>query len=261
VLDALVAGTAIAAACGVVGMFLVLRAQVFAGDALSHVAFTGGLAAAAGGVDVRFGVFAASVVVAVGMGVIGTRRADDAAIGTMFVWVLGIGALFLAVFTTHRSGSGNGAAAVRVLFGSILALTRSDVWLALAVCAAAIGVVIALARPLLLVSLDPQLARALGVPARALEIAFLAAVGAVAAEATQAIGALLLLGLLAAPAAAALRVAPNPFAALAWSAALAIGAVWTGLALTSVEPRLPASTAIVSVAAAAFVAARVNFSR
>lgn len=259
-LDAFVAGTAIALACGVVGMFLVLRAQVFAGDALSHVAFTGGLAAAAGGVDVRFGVFAASVVVAVGMGVLGARRADDAAIGTVFAWMLGLGALFLALFTTHRSAA-NGAVAVRVLFGSILGLTRGDRWLALGVSVAAVAAVLAVARPLLLASLDPQVARAVGVPVRALEIAFLAVVGAVAAEATQAVGALLLLGLVAAPAAAALRIARNPYAALAWSAALAVGAVWIGLALAWAEPQLPPSTAIVAVAAAALVAARVSFAR
>ena len=260
-LDAFVAGTAIAVACGLVGAFLVLRAQVFAGDALSHVAFTGGLAAAAGGVDVRFGVFAASIVVAVGLGVLGTRRADDATIGTMFAFVLGLGALCLALFTTHRSAGGNGAAAVRVLFGSILGLTGRDVRLAVAVGGAAVAAVVALGRPLLLASLDPQLARALGVPVRALEIAFLAVVGAVAAEATQAVGALLLLGLVAAPAAAALRVARSPYAALAWSAAFAVGAVWLGLLLAWAEPHVPPSTAIVSVAGIALVAARVRFAR
>ncbi|HEY4456200.1 MAG TPA: metal ABC transporter permease, partial [Pseudonocardiaceae bacterium] len=52
---ALLAGTAIAAACGLVGYFLVLRAQIFTGDALSHVAFTGALAALAFGVDARVG--------------------------------------------------------------------------------------------------------------------------------------------------------------------------------------------------------------
>jgi ABC-type Mn2+/Zn2+ transport system permease subunit len=48
--NALLAGGAIAIACGLVGYFVVLRVQVFAGDALSHVAFTGALAAAALGV-------------------------------------------------------------------------------------------------------------------------------------------------------------------------------------------------------------------
>ena len=44
---ALLAGTPIALACGLVGYVIVMRGQVFAGDALSHVAFAGALAAAA----------------------------------------------------------------------------------------------------------------------------------------------------------------------------------------------------------------------
>ena len=55
--NAVLAGTFVALACGVVGYFVVLRAQVFAGDALSHVAFTGALAAAAAGLDTRIGLF------------------------------------------------------------------------------------------------------------------------------------------------------------------------------------------------------------
>ncbi len=48
-------GSFVGIACGLVGYFVVLRAQVFAGDALSHVAFTGALAAAALGIDIRAG--------------------------------------------------------------------------------------------------------------------------------------------------------------------------------------------------------------
>ena len=67
--NALLAGTFVGAACGLVGWFLVLRAQVFASDALSHVAFTGALAALAAGIDLRVGLFGATVAVGVGMGV------------------------------------------------------------------------------------------------------------------------------------------------------------------------------------------------
>jgi zinc/manganese transport system permease protein len=253
--NALLAGTAIGAACGLVGAFLVLRAQVFAGDALSHVAFTGALAAAAAGIDLRVGLFTATIAVGLGMGLFGDRaQADDATIGTVFAWVLGVGVLFLAIFTTHHS-TGNGSTAVRVLFGSIFGLTRNDAVLAVAVAAVAVAATLALARPLLFASLDPDVAGALGVPVRLVGLLFLAIVGAVAAEATQAVGALLLLGLVAAPAAAAGRLARNPYLVLALSALLAVGAVWSGLALAYVEPHLPPSTAIVSVAAAALVAA------
>ena len=60
---AFLAGTAIALLSGLVGFFVVLRGQVFAGDALSHVAYAGALAALAAGVDLRFGLFAATVAV------------------------------------------------------------------------------------------------------------------------------------------------------------------------------------------------------
>ena len=69
--NALLAGTFVALACGVSGWFVVLRGQVFAGDALSHVAFPGALAAAAAGVDERVGLFAATVAVGAGIGALG----------------------------------------------------------------------------------------------------------------------------------------------------------------------------------------------
>ena len=253
--NAFAAGTVIGAACGLVGYLLVLRAQVFAGDALSHVAFTGGLAAAAAGIDIRAGLFAATIGVALTMSGLGRRaRADDVTIGIVFAWILGLGVLFLAIFTTQRSGS-NGTAAVRVLFGSIFGLSRGDVWLAAGVAGAAIAATLALARPLLFASLDPEVAEARGVPVRLLGLAFLALLGATSAEATQTVGALLLLGLLAAPAAAAERLTRNPYTGLAVSTALAVGVVWAGLTLAYVEPKLPPSTAIVSVATAVFAAA------
>src|SRR5947199_297806 len=81
---ALAAGTAIALLSGLVGYFVVLRGQVFAGDALSHVAYTGALAALAAGVDLRLGLFAGTVLVGLLLGVLGGRAgADDAVIGVV----------------------------------------------------------------------------------------------------------------------------------------------------------------------------------
>ena len=92
--NAFLAGTAIALASGLVGYFVVLRAQVFAGDALSHVAFTGALAAAAAGIDVRIGLFAATIAIALLLGVLGDRaHPDDVEIGVVFAAILGLGVL------------------------------------------------------------------------------------------------------------------------------------------------------------------------
>jgi zinc/manganese transport system permease protein len=253
--NALLAGTFIALACGGVGYFVVLRAQVFTGDALSHVAFTGALAAAAAGLDTRIGLFAATVGIALLLGGIGRRAgADDVAIGIVFVWVLGLGVLFLALFS-GGPGGGNGLLGARALFGSIFGLNAADARLAALIGLLVLAGVLAIARPLLFASLDPAVAAARGVPVRALGLGFLALVGVTAGEATQAVGALLLLGLLAAPAGAAQRLTPNPYLALALSAVLAVAAVWLGLALSYAVPSVPPSSAIVAVASAIYLIA------
>ena len=255
---ALVAGTPVALACGLLGYFVVLRSQVFAGDALSHVAFTGALAAAAAGVDVRIGLFIATVAVAAAIGALGGRaHGDDVVVGTVFAWVLGLGALFLSIVTSSRSAS-NGVAGVHVLFGSIFGLSVGQARLAAVVAAAVAVAVIAVARPLLFASLDAAVAEARGIPVAALGVGFMCLVGITSAEATQAVGALLLIGLFAAPAGAAHRLTVNPYRGLALSGALAVGALWLGLAIAYLVPTLPPSSAIVGVAGATYLAAAVS---
>jgi hypothetical protein len=113
----------------------------------------------------------------------------------------------------------------------------------------------AIARPLLFASIDESVAAARGVPVRLLGVGFLALVGAAAAEATQAVGALLLLGLLAAPAATALLLTARPYLGLVISAGLGVAEIWAGLALAYAAPSLPPSFAIIAVATAAYLAA------
>jgi zinc/manganese transport system permease protein len=253
---AFLAGTAVALAAGLVGYFLVLRAQVFTADALSHVAFTGALAALAAGLDARIGLFAVTVLVALGMGGLGRRgRPDDVVIGGVFAWILGLGVFFLTVYTTTRSGTGNGSASVTVLFGSIFGLSAGRAALTAIVALAISAVMLVIARPLLFASLDEQVAAARGVPVRLLGFGFLALVGGTAAESTQVVGALLILGLLAAPAGAATRLTARPFVAMGLSAAIAVGSVWIGLTASYLVPRMPPSFAILAVATAAFLAA------
>ena len=104
-------------------------------------------------------------------------------IGIVFAWVLGLGVLFLALFSS--SSGGNGLLGARALFGSIFGLSGGAAQLA-----AAVGLVIALAvaaiaRPLLFASVDPDVAAARGLAVRAIGLLFLVLLGATAAEATQ----------------------------------------------------------------------------
>ncbi|MET8623805.1 metal ABC transporter permease [Kitasatospora sp. NPDC004669] len=251
---ALLAGTFIALACGLVGYFLVLRAQIFTGDALSHVAFTGAMAALAGGWDLRLGLFAATIGVGLLIGGLGRRgRADDVVIGSVFAWILGLGAFFLTIYTTSRSGA-QGGAGTSVLFGSIFGLHGNQTTVAVAIAGAVCVLVLLIARPLLFTTLDEAVAAARGVPVRLLGFAFLALVGATAGEATQAVGSLLLLGLLAAPAGAAIRLTGRPFRALGLSAGLAVAEMWGGLLLSAAAPELPPSFAIMATASAVYTA-------
>jgi zinc/manganese transport system permease protein len=251
--NAFLAGTAIAVAAGLTGYFVVLRGQVFTGDALSHVAFTGALAALAAGIDVRLGLFAAVLAVALLLGVLGDRgRADDVAIGAVFAWVLGLGVLFLSLFTANRSST-NSAAGVNVLFGSIFGFDAGRAWWATAASIAVVIVLLAILRPLLFASIDPIVAAASGVPVRALGFGFLLLVGVVAGVAAQAVGALLLLALLAAPAAAAQHLTVRPAVALMLSAGIAVGSMWIGLAVSYRVDDIPPSFAITATLTICYV--------
>jgi zinc/manganese transport system permease protein len=251
--NAYLAGTFIALACGTIGWFVVLRGQVFAGDALSHVAFVGAIGAAALGVDERVGLFVLTLALALAMGALGRRaQADDVAIGTTFAWILGIGVLLLAVLAGSAGGA-SGVTTANTLFGSIYSLGAGPSWTAAAIALVVTLMVLAAARPLLLSTLDPQLAALRGLPVRVLGLGFLAALAVVTAESTQAVGALLLLGLIAAPAGAASSLTSRPFRGVAISGAIAVGATWGGLALSYAVNGLPPSSAIIGLAAAAYV--------
>ncbi len=245
---AFIAGGTIALASGLVGYFLVLRGQIFTGDALSHVSFTGALGALALGIDLRYGLYFGCILVALLMGAIGKRgAADDVVIGSVFSFVLGFGVLFLAISATRSQTGADAATGVNVLFGSMLGLSNSETALDVIVGAVVIIVMVCLGRPLLFASIDPFVAEARGLPVKALGMCFLVIVGITAGEATQAVGALLLLGLLATPAGAAHRLVTRPFVALWLSAAIALGSVWIGLILSYAFPVLPVSFSILSL--------------
>jgi zinc/manganese transport system permease protein len=262
--NALLAGSFIALACGVCGWFVVMRGQVFAGDALSHVAFPGALAAAAAGIDARIGLFAATIAAGAGIGLLAHGRAalrmaggaatalgpaDDAAIGVAFTFILALGVFFLTRFSLGSQGSA-GIEAAHTLFGSIFGLGGGEARLAAIIALAVLAALALISRPLLFASVAPEVAAARGVPTRLLDIALLVLVGVIAAEASQAIGALLLLGLLTAPAAAAQRLVRAPAPGIALAAGLALLAVWAGLVLAYLAPAIPPSTAIVGCAVA-----------
>ncbi len=239
-----IAGTVIAMTAGIAGHHVLLRNQVFAGDALGHAAFTGAMMAAVAGLPPLAGVLgvtaAGGVVVAL-LG--GSARGRDVVIGTVLAAILGVGALFLRLYTT-TSHDDTGTA---VLYGSIRSLSADQTAMAVVGGLGISAALLAMARPLLFASIDDQVAAARGVPVRTLGVLFMLLTGIAIAGTVVAVGAVLLLGLLVTPAAAAQRLTARPYVALALSAVLAVLATWTGLGL-SIAVGWPPSVLIIGVA-------------
>ena len=230
--QALLAGTILSLVTGLVGYFVVLRHQAFAGESLSDVAFTGALGGAALGINPLLSLLVTTVAVALAMGGFGERlRGRDVAIGTVLAWVLGLGVLFLSLFTARVSGTGTGFSGVTVLFGNILGISTDQAYVIAAVSALTVLALLFIARPLLFASLDPDVAAARGVPVRFLGLAFMALLAITVSEATLAVGALLVFALLLLPAAIAQQVTNRPYAVLALAAGLAIAMTWLGIAI------------------------------
>ena len=250
--NAFIAGGCIAAAAGLVGYFVVLRNQVFTTDALGHVAFTGGMGGLLVGLNLLVGVFGSCVAVALAIGSLGGRgRGRDVAIGTVFAWVLGLGLLFLSIFTSSHSASA-GNTGISVLFGSILGMQPAQALIASGAGLLTCIALLAIARPLLFVSLDPEVATSRGVPIRVLTALFLILVAITVAESVQAVGALLVFALMVTPAAVAQNLTTSPYTGMALSAAVAVLAVWLGLTL-AFYIAYPASFFITALAFGSFI--------
>jgi zinc/manganese transport system permease protein len=247
--NALAASAIVAVVAGLVGYFLVLRGQTFAGHALSHVGFAGATGAVLVGVSPLGGLIAVAVAAGVGMGLMGERLAQrDVAIGIVLSFSLGLGLLFLHFYTAFASE------ASALLFGNVLAVDRETVGVLLGLGVLSVGALAIFARPLLFASLQPELAEARGVPLRALVALFLGLVGLATAECAQIVGVLLVFALMVGPAATAQRLTTGIARGLALSAGLALAEAWLGLTL-AFHTDWPTSFWICTLSAAAYLVA------
>jgi zinc/manganese transport system permease protein len=246
--SAFVAAAIVAILSGIVGYFLVLRGQTFAGHALAHVGFTGATGAILVGVAPLWGLLAMTFAAAIGMGFMGERLAHrDVAIGLVLAFALGLGLLFLHFYTAFATQ------ATTLLFGNVLAVDMPTVWLLLAlgvICLAGLAVI---SRPLLFASLQPELAEAKGVSLRRYGVLFLAIVAVTTAECAQIVGVLLVFALMVGPAAAAQRLTSAIGAGVAISAMLALAEAWLGITVAFYTD-WPSSFCIVALSGLVYLA-------
>ncbi len=245
--NALLGGSLVALAAGLIGYFIVVRNSAFAAHALAHIGFPGATGAVLVGLPVGVGLAVFCIGGALVIGALG-KRADDreVATGTVLAAATGLGLFFSSLATRSSSTVTN------VLFGNLLAVTYQQL-VVFAVAVTVLATVIAFVyRPLLFASVNPAVAEARGVPVRLLSVVFMALLGSAVTMAVLAVGTLLLFALVVTPAATAIMLTARPATAMAVSTALALGSVWAGLALSAMF-NLPPSFVIVTIVSAVWL--------
>ncbi len=226
---AFAAGSVVAIVAGTVGFFLVLRNLTFAGHALSHVGFAGATGSILVGIGALWGLLAFTVAAAVAMGLLGERlRGRDVAVGIILALAIGLGVLFLQLYTTHATQ------ATAILFGNVLGVSFDTLWSLVGMAVVSLAALGVISRPLVFSTLEPELAEAKGVSLRMISILFLVIVAVAVAEAVQVVGVLLVFALLVGPAAASLRLTTRLAWGVALAALLALLETWLGIAMAYV---------------------------
>ena len=260
---ALVVGALVAIVAATVGVFTVIRGQSFAGEALGDIGATGGSSAYLAGIAPLWGFVGISVAAAAVMELIGIQRARgrDLATGIVLGAGFGLAALFLYLGTTSSSTTG---ATVTILFGSIFALDSSILPLVAGFGAIAFATILALYRPLLLVSVSPELAAARRLPVRTIGGLYLLAMALAVALSAVTVGAILSTALLVGPAATALQLTRRPGRAIISAALVGIAAMWLGILLSydsydwsANHQHWPVSFFVVTLVLIAYIASRV----
>jgi zinc/manganese transport system permease protein len=237
----------VAVLAGLVGYFLVLRGQTFAGHALSHVGFTGATGAVLFGLSPLWGLVGFTVLAGLAMGMLGEKlNGRDVAIGMTLSLALGLGLLFLHFYTAYASQ------AAALLFGNVLGVSQAALWTLAALAVASLLALGLIARPLFFATVQPEVAEAKGVPTRLVATAFLVIVAIAVAECAQIVGVLLVFTLMVGPAAAAQNLTSRLSAGVGLAGVLALAEAWGGLSLAYLTD-WPTSFWITVLSAAVYV--------
>jgi len=247
---ALVAGALVAVLAGFLGPFVVTRGSAFAVHGIAELGLTGAAGGLLIGLDAATGALLGSLAVGLLLGALGLRGRDrDSATGALLAAGLGLGVLFLSRLHAYAT-TGFG-----LLFGSITAVSDTQLRHLAIVAAIVLVVLVAAGRPLWFASVDPEAAAARGVPARTLAVLFMVLLAAAVAATIQVTGVLLVLTLMVTPATAAQRLTTRPVRALAGSVALALTSTVGGI-LGSLVWDAPTSFFIAVLSFAGYLLAR-----
>ena len=196
---ALLASLIVGVVCAVLGCYVVLRSMAFLGDALAHAILPGVAVAYLVGANLLAGALVAGILVAVGISYVaraGTIR-EDTAIGIFFAGALALGVVLISTLDSYAVDL------THILFGNVLGVTASDLWISGGLAALVLAAVILLYRQLLVVSFDPILGRTLGLRTHALRTGLFVMLAATIVVSLRTVGVALVAAMLVTPPAAA----------------------------------------------------------
>ncbi|KHE67362.1 metal ABC transporter permease [Halobacillus sp. BBL2006] len=184
--------------CGVIGCFIILRGMALMGDAISHAVLPGVAISYMMGINFFFGAVFSGVITAIAIGFVtqNSRIKHDTSIGIMFTAAFAAG---IIVITMLKSSTD----LYHILFGNVLAVRSSDMWITLGIALFVIAAVYLFYKELLVTSFDETMGAAYGLPVRLIHYFLMTLLTMVTVASLQTVGIVLVVAMLITPAAAA----------------------------------------------------------
>jgi manganese/iron transport system permease protein len=235
--------------CAIVGCYVVLRSMAFLGDALAHAVLPGVAIAYLMGANLLMGALAAAVVVALLISLFsrqGTIK-EDTAIGIVFAAALALGVALISSVRTYAVDL------THIMFGNVLGVSPTDVWLIAGIGAAVLLTVLAFYRQFLVIAFDPVLAATQRLPVERLRMLLLLLIALTIVVSLQTVGVGLVAAMLVTPGATAYLLTRRLPTMMMVAALIGAVASISGLYL-SYYINIASGAAVVLVATALFTA-------
>jgi len=229
--NALIAGLLAAIACGIVGVYVVVKRIIFISGGIAHASFGGIGLGYLIGISPVLGALVFSLASALGMGYVTrrTRLPEDTAIGILWAIGMALGIIFIGL------APGYAPDLFSYLFGNILTVPASDLLLMLILDAAIIGVVIAFYKEFLALSFDEEYSTVVGIPVETLYLLLLCMIALTVVILLRIVGMILIIALLTIPAALARQFTYDlrkmMILAIVFGALLTFGGLWLSYVL------------------------------
>ncbi|GIO52554.1 iron chelate uptake ABC transporter family permease subunit [Paenibacillus cellulositrophicus] len=184
--------------CGIIGCFIILRGMALMGDAISHAVLPGVALSYMLGINFFFGAVVTGVLTALGIGYVSqnSRIKNDSAIGIVFTSFFAVG-IILITFAKSSTDL------YHILFGNVLAVRASDMWITLIIGIVIAAVVYLFYKELLVSSFDPVMSAAYGLPGRLIHYLLMTLLTLVTVASLQTVGIILVVAMLITPASTA----------------------------------------------------------